>query len=165
MQYTTEYASPLGSMLLSADDTGITGVWFTGQTYYARGLAPNTISQETPVLQEAKLWLDIYFSGQEPDFVLPLHPVGTVFQQTIWQLLSGIPYGETISYGKLATMYAQQQGLHSMSAQAVGNAVGKNPISILIPCHRVVGNRGQLTGYAGGIDKKAKLLQLERRIL
>ncbi len=165
MQYTTKYTSPLGPMLLSADDTGITGAWFVGQAYYARGLAPNTISWETPVLQETKRWLDIYFSGREPSFLPPLHPAGTAFQQEIWQLLCTISYGKTVSYGELAVQYARQKGLRSMSAQAVGNAVGKNPISVLIPCHRVLGSHRQLTGYAGGIDKKAKLLQLEGCIL
>ena len=111
---------------------------------------------------EAKRWLDIYFSGREPDFTPPLHPVGSAFQQAVWALLLGIPYGETTTYGTLARKLAEKQGLTHMSAQAVGGAVGHNDISLIIPCHRVVGANGSLTGYAGGIDKKIKLLELER---
>ena len=112
-------------------------------------------------MAEAKRWLDIYFSGREPDFLPPLHPLGTPFRRAVWELLLQIPYGRTVTYGELARRLAAKQGLVHMSAQAVGGAVGHNPISILIPCHRVVGSGGSLTGYAGGIDKKVRLLELE----
>ena len=118
-------------------------------------------TQETPILTEARRWLDIYFTGREPDFLPPLHPVGSVFRQAVWKILLQIPYGKTTTYGEIARQLAAQQGLERMSAQAVGGAVGHNEISIIIPCHRVVGTNGSLTGYAGGIDKKIKLLELE----
>ena len=130
--------------------------------YFARTLPKEYAESETPVLCEAKRWLDIYFSGREPDFTPPLHPVGSAFQQVVWALLLEIPYGETTTYGTLARKLAEKQGLTHMSAQAVGGAVGHNDISLIIPCHRVVGANGSLTGYAGGVDKKIKLLELER---
>ena len=117
--------------------------------------------QETSVLTEAKRWLDVYFDGREPDFMPPLHPIGSAFRQSVWEILLQIPYGETMTYGEIARRLAEKQGLSQMSAQAVGGAVGHNEVSIIIPCHRVVGTNGSLTGYAGGIDKKVKLLELE----
>ena len=118
--------------------------------------------QETPILAEAKRWLDVYFSGRQPDFRPPLHPAGSAFRQAVWALLLQIPYGQTTTYGALARQLAQMQGIARMSAQAIGGAVGHNPISIIIPCHRVVGANGSLTGYAGGIEKKVQLLTLEQ---
>ena len=115
----------------------------------------------TLALAEAVRWLDAYFSGREPDFLPPLHPHGTAFQRAVWDILRSIPYGQTMTYGEIARRLAAQQGLSHMSAQAVGGAVGHNPVSILIPCHRVVGADGSLTGYAGGVDKKRFLLELE----
>lgn len=162
MTYTQHYDSPLGGILLAADEEGLTGLWFDGQKYFARTLPKEYAESETPVLREAKRWLDIYFSGREPDFTPPLHPVGSAFQQVVWALLLEIPYGETTTYGTLARKLAEKQGLTHMSAQAVGGAVGHNDISLIIPCHRVVGASGSLTGYAGGVDKKIKLLELER---
>lgn len=162
MTYTQHYDSPLGGILLAADEEGLTGLWFDGQKYFARTLPKEYAESETPVLCEAKRWLDIYFSGREPDFTPPLHPVGSAFQQAVWALLLEIPYGETTTYGALARKLAEKQGLTHMSAQAVGGAVGHNDISLIIPCHRVVGASGSLTGYAGGVDKKIKLLELER---
>ena len=120
------------------------------------------IEQETPVLAEAKRWLDVYFSGKVPDFTPPLHPVGSAFRRSVWEILLQIPYGQTTTYGEIAQQLAEKQGLPRMSAQAVGGAVGHNEISIIIPCHRVVGTSGSLTGYAGVISKKEKLLELER---
>lgn len=120
------------------------------------------IEQETPVLAEAKRWLDIYFTGKEPDFLPPLHPTGSEFRKAVWEILLQIPYGQTTTYGEIARQLAKKQGLARMSAQAVGGAVGHNEISIIIPCHRVVGTNGSLTGYAGGIHKKEQLLELER---
>lgn len=162
MIYTQHYDSPLGGILLAADDVGLTGLWFDGQKYFARGLSNERIAQETSVLTEAKRWLDIYFAGKEPDFTPPLHPIGSAFRRSVWEILLQIPYGQTATYGEIARQHAKKQGLDRMSAQAVGGAVGHNEISIIIPCHRVVGADGSLTGYAGGIDKKEALLELER---
>ena len=155
MIFTQHYESPLGGILLAADDTGLTGLWFEGQKYFARTLDAVHQEQETAVLSEARRWLDVYFGGQEPDFTPPLHPAGSAFQQEVWVLLRRIPCGQTTTYGALARQLAAERGLSRMSAQAVGGAVGHNVISIIIPCHRVVGANGSLTGYAGGIDKKA----------
>lgn len=156
------YQSPLGEMLLAADEKGLTGAWFTGQKYYGRLLSGAETEAEMPVLVQAKKWLDIYFSGREPELTLPLHFIGTAFQQEVWQMLCHIPYGQTVTYGQLAQMLAEKRGLSRMSAQAVGGAVGHNPLSIIVPCHRVVGADGKLTGYAGGIERKTELLALEK---
>ena len=161
MIYTYKYKSPLGRILLAADEVGITGLWFEGQKYFGNTLPDKHIPQETEILTEAKKWLDVYFSGREPDFLPPLHPIGSPFRRAVWDLLLQIPYGQTTTYGALARQLAAQQGRAAMSAQAVGGAVGHNEISILIPCHRVVGTNGSLTGYAGGVDKKERLLTLE----
>ena len=161
MVYTCTYKSELGDILLAADDIGLMGLWFMGQKYFANTLPEERISQETPILGEAKRWLDIYFAGREPEFTPPLHPIGSTFQQQVWQILLQIPYGQTITYGEIARRLAEKQKIPRMSAQAVGGAVGHNEVSIIIPCHRVVGTNGSLTGYAGGIDKKIALLQLE----
>lgn len=161
MTYIQHYNSPLSGILLAADDIGLTGLWFDGQKYFADTLAAEHIERETSILTETKRWLDIYFDGTEPGFTPPLHPVGSAFRQAVWELLLQIPYGQTVTYGELARMLAEKQGLVRMSAQAVGGAVGHNSISLIIPCHRVVGSNGSLTGYAGGIDKKIKLLELE----
>ena len=162
MTYIQHYDSPLGGILLAADEIGLTGLWFDGQKYFARGLPGERTEQETPVLAEARRWLDIYFTGKEPDFTPPLHPIGSVFRKAVWEILLQIPYGQTTTYGEIARQLAERQGLARMSAQAVGGAVGHNEIGIIIPCHRVVGTNGSLTGYAGGIAKKEKLLELER---
>lgn len=161
MQYTSTYESPLGEILLAADDVGLTGLWFDQEKYYALNLAPEHEAKETPAIKAAKRWLDVYFTGQEPDFLPPLHMLGTPFQKDVWQILLTIPYGQTTTYGEIARRLARQRGLARMSAQAVGGAVGHNEISVIIPCHRVVGTNGSLTGYAGGIDKKTYLLKLE----
>ena len=161
MHYITHYQSPLGTILLAACETGLTGLWFDGAKYYACGLDPNPVEKNTPVFDQTKKWLDIYFSGREPDFMPPMHMIGSPFRLSIWKLLVQIPYGRTISYGELAKMAAREKGIASMSPQAVGGAVGHNRISILIPCHRVIGANGSLTGYAGGVDKKERLLLLE----
>lgn len=161
MTYTQTYSSPLGELLLSADDMGLSGLWFAGQRYFARTLPPGAVPGETPVLTASKRWLDCYFSGKRPDFLPPLHLIGTDFQQAVWNLLLEIPYGQTVTYGALGRILAQQLGKPAMSAQAVGAAVGRNPVSIIVPCHRVVGVDGNLTGYAGGVERKLQLLQLE----
>ena len=155
MLFLTHYASPLGPILLAADETGLTGLWFEGQKYFPSFSGVEYQEKETPVLTETVRWLDVYFSGKDPGFLPPLHPQGSPFRQTVWNILLTIPRGQTMTYGEIA----RRLGVHS--AQAVGGAVGHNPISILIPCHRVVGSDGSLTGYAGGVERKARLLQLE----
>lgn len=159
--YTLKYTSPLGGILLAADDVGLTGLWLDGAKYFAGSLPAEHTVAETPILMHAARWLDIYFGGAEPDFLPPLHPTGSPFRQEVWRILLEIPYGKTVTYGEIARRLAKNAGLERMSAQAVGGAVGHNEISIIIPCHRVVGTNGSLTGYAGGIDKKIKLLKLE----
>lgn len=136
-------------------------MWFEGQKYFALYLDKEHEEKELPVFEEAKRWLDIYFSGKNPDFQVPLHFTGTDFQNEVWEILYAIPYGQTTTYGEIAAQLAKKRGLPRMSAQAVGGAVGHNEISIIVPCHRVVGASGSLTGYAGGIEKKIELLRLE----
>lgn len=162
MQYISYYQSPLGNILLAADDTGLTGLWFEGQKYFALYLEKEHERKEIPIFAYTKRWLDIYFSGKKPDFSVPLHFRGTAFQNEVWEILCSIPYGHTITYGEIAKLLAAKRGILRMSSQAVGGAVGHNEISIIVPCHRVVGTNGSLTGYAGGIDKKIKLLTLEK---
>lgn len=161
MQYTGRYDSPLGGILMAADEEGLTGLWFEGQKYFALYLDEEHEEKEISLFGDVRRWLDIYFSGREPDFELPLHFIGTDFQKEVWRILCGIPYGETTTYGAIAKIIAEKRGTGTMSAQAVGGAVGHNEISIIVPCHRVVGTNGSLTGYAGGIDKKVSLLTLE----
>ena len=155
MLFLTHYASPLGPILLAADETGLTGLWFEGQKYFPSFSGVDYQEKETPILTETVRWLDVYFSGKDPDILPPLHPQGSPFRQAVWNILLTIPRGQTMTYGEIA------RRLGVRSAQAVGGAVGHNPISILIPCHRVVGSDGSLTGYAGGVERKARLLQLE----
>ena len=162
MTYIQHYSSPLGGILLAADEIGLTGSWFDGEKYFADNLPAEHAERQTPILAEAARWLDIYFTGKEPGFTPPLHPIGSPFRQAVWEILLQIPYGRTTTYGEIARQLAEKQGREKMSAQAVGGAVGHNEISVIIPCHRVVGTSGSLTGYAGGIDKKVKLLELER---
>ena len=163
MDYTIEYLSPLGPIILASDGLCVTGLWFSDQKYACAGLS-SAIQNGTavPVLLQAKKWLDDYWAGRCPSPTnLPLAPKGTEFQKKIWNQLTRIPYGSTVTYGDLAKAYAAQEGLSAMSAQAVGNAVSRNPISIIIPCHRVLGTQGKLTGYAGGLSRKIALLQRE----
>ncbi len=162
MIFTQHYNSPVGGLLLAADDSGLIGLWLDGEKYFADSLPESHDEMETTILYDAKRWLDVYFSGREPDFMPPLHPSGSDFRKAVWKLLLEIPYGKTVTYGELAKKLAVQRGIARMSAQAVGGAVGHNEISIIIPCHRVVGTNGSLTGYAGGIEKKIRLLELEK---
>ena len=161
MLYTCFYKSPLGGITMSSDGTALTGLWFDGQKYFAEGLRETAAAKTLPVFDETVRWLDIYFGGHRPDFTPLLNLEGTAFRKEVWQLLLQIPYGETTTYGELAAQLTAHRGLKQMSAQAVGGAVGHNPISIIVPCHRVVGTGGSLTGYAGGIEKKIRLLTLE----
>lgn len=164
MIYTTTYHSPLGELLLTSDEQGLTGVWYDGQSYLAHHPEHRHLEQETAFHRDAKRWLDIYFSGQEPDFLPTLHLLGSPFQLAVWEQLQRIPFGATTTYGRLATQVAEQQG-KPVSPQAVGGAVGRNPLGIIVPCHRVIGANGSLTGYAGGLDKKVFLLKTEGQLL
>jgi len=155
------FESPIGKMLLTADTDGLTGIWFEGQKYYPENPEDAYQNKTTEILERAAQWLDSYFSGKNPGSGLPLHLTGTSFQKAVWEILLTIPYGDTMTYGEIAQMLAKQMGYQTMSAQAVGGAVGHNRISIIIPCHRVLGTNGSLTGYAGGIWRKEALLKLE----
>ena len=159
--FTQHYTSPLGGMLLAADERGLTGLWFDGQKYFGGHLPAAHTERQTPILAQTKRWLDLYFTGKKPDFLPPLHPDGSAFRQAVWALLLQIPYGQATTSGALAGELARQRGLTHFAAQAVGGAVGHNRVSIIIPCHRVVGSGGSLTGYAGGLENKIKLLELE----
>ncbi len=171
MIYTKKYSSPLGGILLAADDTGLIGLWFEKQKYYADILEDVSLENdssnqnrdsENAAIHQTERWLDIYFGGEIPDFTPPLHMIGSDFRKSVWNILLAIPYGQTMTYGEIAGVLTSKNGCSRMSAQAVGGAVGHNPISIVIPCHRVVGTNGSLTGYAGGKDKKIKLLEIEK---
>lgn len=162
MDYISIYNSPLGEITLASDGTSITGLWFKEQKYFARTCSTDTTMKELPLFIETKKWLDLYFKGIQPNFDLPLVLRGSTFQQDVWKILLQIPYGDTCTYGDIAKKIAQQRNEKSMSAQAVGGAVGHNPISIIVPCHRVVGAHKNLTGYAGGIHRKVALLKLEK---
>lgn len=159
MFYSTRYQSPLGKIILTANEAKLTGLWFAEQNYPISGHeeAPNA------VLEETRAWPDIYFSGKEPDFTPKIQLSGSDFQNVVWKILRQIPYGKTMTYGKIAEIIAAQRKIAKMSAQAVGSAVGKNKIAIIIPCHRVLGAGEKLVGYAGGIERKIKLLDLESR--
>ena len=161
MTYTYHYHSPLGGITVASNGTAITGLWFDGQKYFGDTLPKEHTAKDLPVFEETRRWLDRYFGGEAPDFTPPLSMETTPFRRAVWEIMLTIPYGSTMTYGGIAARIARQKGLATMSAQAVGGAVGRNSISLMIPCHRVVGANGSLTGYAGGIDKKAKLLALE----
>lgn len=162
MQYINRYISPIGNITMASDGEALTGLWFDGQKYFALSLDKEHEEKDLPVFEKVKKWLDIYFSGKEPEFQLPLKFTGSSFQNEVWEILYTISYGKTMTYGEIAKELATRRGISRMSAQAVGGAVGKNEISIIVPCHRVVGSNGSLTGYAGGIDKKIELLKLEK---
>lgn len=161
-EYVSTYYSKLGEMLLAADESGVTGVWFKGQKYYGAGLTEKAVHKQTDDIRCAAEWLDVYFSGQKPDFMPRLHLKGTRFRQDVWQKLLEIPYGKTVTYGALASWIALERNMKNMSARAVGGAVGHNPVSIIVPCHRVLGCSGRITGYAGGMERKKALLQIEK---
>lgn len=161
MIYMRRYDSPLGGITLASDGKALTGLWFDGQKGFPGFPAENPGEKLLPIFAEAGRWLDIYFSGRAPDFTPPLNMEATRFRRAVWEVLLTIPYGRTMTYGQIAGAVAKRWGLARMSAQAVGGAVGRNPISLIVPCHRVVGSDGSLTGYAAGIQRKAELLRLE----
>ena len=157
MDYTSHYWSPIGDITMASDGKAIAGLWFDGQKYFADTLAMEQEERpDLPLFAETRRWLDIFFSGKAPDFTPPLAMRGSDFRKRVWQTLLEIPFGQTMTYGDIALL------LGCRSAQAIGGAVGHNSISLIIPCHRVVGTGGSLTGYAGGIDKKAWLLEMEK---
>ena len=164
MTYKYSYLSPLGSITIASDGEAIIGLWFDGQKYFGDTLESEAIECDLPIFRLTVKWLDIYFSGKEPDFVPQIMLRTTPFREAVCNIMRSIPYGHTITYGEIADIIAEQRGIKRMSAQAVGGAVSHNPISIIIPCHRVIGSDGSLTGYAGGIDKKIKLLELEKAL-
>ena len=153
--------SPMGRITMSGTHEGLTGLWLEGQRFLSPTVSQGLNEGMLPVFEETECWLHTYFSGREPDFMPKLIPQGSEFRQSVWKILLQIPYGKTTTYGAIAAEIAKQRGIPRMSAQAVGGAVGHNPISILIPCHRVLGSDMSLTGYDGGVDKKVQLLKLE----
>ena len=161
MDYINHYDSPLGGITLAADGTALTGLWFDDQKYFGDTLTEEYEEKDLPVFAKAAEWLDIFFSGKDPGFIPPLSMRTTAFRRRVWEIMLEIPFGKTMTYGQIAAQIAKEKSLPHMSAQAVGGAVGHNSISLIIPCHRVVGTDGSLTGYAGGIDKKIALLELE----
>ena len=166
MDFTARYQSPLGGITLASDGEALTGLWFDGQKHFAATLSANTSENpDLPVFRQTRLWLDSYFGGEIPDFTPKLRRLGSDFRKQVWQKLLKIPYGHTATYGEIARAIARENGLERMSALAVGNAVGHNPLALIIPCHRVLGSDGSLTGYAAGTDKKAFLLELEKSTL
>lgn len=163
MEYTHDCDSPLGKIMLASDGHALTGLWFEGQKYFAAKLDQEHEEKDLPVFEQTEEWLALYFSGKKPVFTPPMKLKGTSFQKEVWEELIAIPFGRTTTYAKIAEEIAKRRGLVSMSAQAAGSAVGRNPISLIIPCHRVVGSDGSLTGYAGGLEKKEWLLAMERQ--
>ena len=163
MYYGAHYKSPLGDILLASDDNNIIGLWVDRQKHIGNTMPKGiTENKDNPILIEGIAWLDDYFAGRKPELSrLSLAPIGGEFRQQVWKLLMEIPYGELTTYGIIAKEVAKRMGKERMSAQAVGGAVGHNPISIIIPCHRVVGSNKSLTGYGGGLDMKVKLLKHE----
>lgn len=163
MYYKTAYLSPVGMLILGSDGENLVGLWREGQKYFGDSVPEEMIeNNDLPVFAATKEWLDRYFAGEEPEIkALPLSPIGSEFRQMVWKLLMEIPYGKVTTYGEIAHKIAALKGGKAMSAQAVGGAVGHNPVSIIIPCHRVVGSNGSLTGFAGGLEMKMHLLEHE----
>lgn len=161
MHYINHYNSPLGEITFASNGKELTGLWFNGQKYFASTLTKEYEQKNLPVFEQTAKWLDIYFSGKNPDFTPPLFLSSTSFRNEVWKILLTIPYGKIMTYGEIAKLMAENRGVEKMSAQAIGGAVGHNPISIIVPCHRVMGKNGSLTGYAGGVDIKEKLLKFE----
>ncbi len=162
MDYIHHYPSPLGRITMASDGEALAGLWFDGQKYFAGTLSGEYTEVPLPVFTETDRWLDLYFSGRNPGFTPPLRLRGSAFRRAVWDILLTVPYGRTITYRRIAEMLAPQSVSGRMSAQAVGGAVAHNPVSLIVPCHRVVGTDGSLTGYAGGVDKKRYLLEMEQ---
>lgn len=163
MYYISNYESPIGKFLLASDGKNLVGLWIENQKYYKKGISGEILeNDDLAIFRDTKNWLDRYFAGKKPNISeINLSPIGGDFRQNVWKILCEIPYGEVITYGDIAKKLAKKMNKNSMSSQAVGGAVGHNPISIIIPCHRVVGANGSFTGFAGGINKKKQLLDLE----
>lgn len=169
MKYKCRIISPLGYLVMGSDGESLTELDFESTMGNTSGFKEDPLSEakeveekELPIFQETSRWLDIYFAGKCPNFMPPLKPHGTEFQMEVWEILKNIPYGETTTYGEIARILAKKRNIPKMSAQAVGGAVGRNPVAILIPCHRVIGTNGKLVGYGGGMDRKIELLALEQ---
>ncbi len=165
MNYTNHYCSPLGSITMASDGESLTGLWFDGQKHFGSTLPEKHCVKDLPVFAQTVKWLDVYFGGKAPDFMPPLHMKTTEFRKEVWKIMLTIPFGQTMTYQEIAAIIACRRGLGSMSARAVGCAVGHNAISLIIPCHRVIGSDGSLTGYAGGLPKKQYLLAMEKRMI
>lgn len=162
IQQKAHYQSPIGPLTMASDGNALVGLWFDGQLHFPITQLENCKENHNlHIFQETRRWLDMYFSGKTPDFTPEINIYATEFRKRVWEILLTIPYAQTTTYGNIADIIAKERGITSMSAQAVGNAVGHNPISIIIPCHRVLGSNKSLTGYAAGIDKKIFLLHLE----
>ncbi len=164
MIYTYHYTSPLGITTLAGNGESLTGLWFDEQKYFPHKLISESLESVLPIFTQTCNWLDIYFSGRIPDFTPSIFLQTTPFRKAVYDILLTIPYGHTMTYGEIENIIAMQNGVERMSAQAVGGAVGHNPVSIIIPCHKVVGADGSLTGYAGGLDRKIELLKLGKAL-
>ena len=163
MDYTYHYSSPIGGITMASNGESLTGLWFDGQKYFASTLSQRHVEKQLPIFDRTCEWLDLYFSGKSPDFIPPVFMYVSNFRRDVYEILMTIPFGETMTYKEVADLIAKKHRIISMSAQAVGGAIAHNPISLVIPCHRVIGTNGKLTGYAGGLDKKEWLLDMEKR--
>ena len=163
MDYTYHYSSPIGGITMASNGESLTGLWFDGQKYFASTLSQRHMEKQLPVFDRTCEWLDLYFSGKGPDFMPHVFMCVSNFRRDVYEILMTIPFGETMTYKEVADLIAKKHRIISMSAQAVGGAIAHNPISLVIPCHRVIGTNGKLTGYAGGLDKKEWLLDMEKR--
>lgn len=161
MEYTHRYDSPLGAVTMASDGQALTGLWFDGQRHFAETLADDHKEKDLPVFELTDRWLEIYFGGAEPGFTPPVRMKTTAFRRAVWEILLTVPYGQTVTYGRIAALLAEKTGVPRVSARAVGGAVGHNALSLIVPCHRVIGADGGLTGYAGGLERKRRLLALE----
>lgn len=174
MLQTSHYESPFGDILLAADDKGLAGLWFEGQRYYPKdlerlpdeanspGFGAGGNEDPLPIFDDVREWLDIYFAGKDPGFVIPLHFIGTRFQIRVWGALCRIPYGKIATYGEIAGALAEGGVNRGMSARAVAEAAARNKISVIVPCHRVVGHDGRVSGYSAGIERRLFLMELEK---
>ncbi len=163
MRHIGKYHSPLGEITMAGEGNALTGLWFEGQKYFGSARCGEWEEGMLPVLERTAEWLDLYFEGKIPDFMPEIEFRDTPFRMAVWKRLLDIPYGSKITYGQMAADIAEQMGKRRMSARSIGGAIGHNPISIIVPCHRVVGADGGLTGYAGGIYRKEYLLMLEKK--